>query len=85
MARRSYKKTYRKARSYGGKYKPILDGLLAGAVNKFVGGYIPIPGVGNLAVGYFRKNQTLMTLGGMQLLDALGNFGSTGSGNGYIG
>lgn len=78
MARR--KKYYSKARYGGGKMKGLIDGALAGAVDQFAGQYIPIPGAGKLAIGFFRRNQTLMTLGGYELVASMIGGGTISSG-----
>jgi hypothetical protein len=65
---RSAKRSYR-SRGGAGAFKPVIAGALAGAAgglaSSFLGNY------GNLAahigVGWFMKNQTLMTIGGMEL------------------
>ena len=80
MARR--KKYYRRARYGGGKYKPMIDGLLAGAIERFAGQYIPVPGAVKLGVGIFRNNQTLTTLGALQLVNSF--MGGNGNGGGGV-
>jgi len=90
--RRSYtrsRKVYRRARTGGGSFKPIIDGIIVGAAGSFLRGRIPysdalIP----LGVGYFRNNTTLKTIGamnlGQQLLGTVGVGGSNGSNGGYL-
>jgi len=76
MARR--RRSYGRARSYArrarggggnGNMKGIIDGVLAGAVGGLATKYIGAYGqpIGTLGVGWFRKNPTLVTLGGMQV------------------
>lgn len=65
--------------------KPILDGAIAGVaggiLSNWLGGY-GRP-AGHLAVGYFRKNNTLKTIGGVELGEALaGGIGGMFGGNG---
>ena len=90
--RRSYtraRKYVRRARTGGGGVKPIIDGALAGAggllATKYIGAYgQPIA---TLGVGYFRNNNTLKTLGAMQIGAILVSsfVGGAGAGNGgYI-
>lgn len=78
------KKYIRYARGGGGKFKPIIDGFIAGAggeiASRFLGGY-GHP-VATLGVGYFRNNATLKTEGarelGAMLVSTLGGGGLTG-------
>jgi len=74
--RRSYARTrtvYRKAkRAYtkrGGGMKQILDGVLAGVGGQLAGNYIGGWGapIATTAVGMFRNNSTLKTIGGLQI------------------
>lgn len=62
--------------------KGTIDGVMAGAVGGLASRYLGAYGqpIGTLGVGWFRKNNTLMTLGGMQLGSML--LGMTGLGNG---
>lgn len=86
--RRSYRKVYRKARSGGGSYKPIIDGVLAGAAGGFASNYLGGYGqpIATLGIGYFRNNTTLKTLGAMQVGALLAsNFGGGGGGIGFRG
>jgi hypothetical protein len=82
--RRSYKKYYRKARTFGGGMKPVIDGLLVGAATGFLRGKIPYADpIATLGIGYFRNNATLKVLGGVELGEALlGNFFGGGNGGG---
>lgn len=70
---RKAKRTYRRAASRGG-FQPIIDGLIAGAGGKLASNYIGVWGVpaATLGVGYFMKNSTLKTIGGMQLGSMIG-------------
>jgi len=91
MARR--KRYYSRARSYvrrarggggNGNMKGIVDGLLAGVAggvaSKYVGSYgQPAATIG---IGWFRHNNTLMTLGGIQLGQMVGSMVGLGNGNG---
>ena len=85
MARR---KTYRRARGGGGKYKGLIDGIIAGAVASGVKKYVNFPFIDDLSligVGMFRKNQTLVTLGAVGLgSDLLGMAPGGRSNGGYI-
>jgi S-methylmethionine-dependent homocysteine/selenocysteine methylase len=67
--RRTARRYVRRARSFGGGQKQIVDGLLGGVGaslgSKYLGSYGA--GAGYLAVGYFRNNNTLKTLGAVQL------------------
>ncbi len=87
MARRSYKKYARRARTAGGSMKPIIDGAIAGAGGQLASGFLgnySMPVV-TLGVGYFRKNNTLKTLGAYELGQMLaGGFsGGNGGGGGF--
>jgi len=95
MARRKKYRTryktrtiYRKARSGGGSFKPIIDGVLAGAGATLIKRFVNVPFADDLAVlgvGYFRNNTTLKVLGGMGLAgDLLGGMGMNGTNGGYI-
>lgn len=86
--RTRFKKYYSRSRGGGGSFKPIIDGFIAGAGANLIKRFINIPYADDivvLGVGYFRKNDTLKTIGAMGLSgDLLGGFGG-GSGNGgYI-
>ena len=78
----------RKARSFGGGHKQVIDGVLAGAAGSFLNGKIPYASpLANIGIGYFRNNSTLKTLGAMQLGAALiggFGFGSGKAGGGYL-
>jgi hypothetical protein len=79
--RRSYKRYYRRARGGGGGAKQIIDGVIVGAAGAFLNGKIPYAApIATLAVGFFRHNATLKTLGGIQIAQAL--MGGAGLGNG---
>lgn len=78
--RRSYRKAYSRARTGGGSMKPIIDGLIVGAAGGFLNGKIPFSGpLVSLGVGYFRNNNTLKTIGAIQLGQAL--LGGMGGGS----
>ena len=82
MAKRKY---YRKARYGGGKFKPVIDGILVGAASGFLQGKIPMATpIATLGIGIFRNNTTLKTLGGVELGQALlgGLFGGGDVGGG---
>ena len=84
------KKIYRRARGGGGKHKPIIDGILAGAGATLIKRFLPnTPFADDLAmlgVGWFRKNPTLMTIGAIGLgSDLVAGFGGGQTGGGYIG
>jgi len=98
MARR--KRTYRRrrtrryvsrARSFGGGFKQELDGMMAGAAAAAVTKFTNMPYVDDLAViaiGKFRKNNTLKTIGGLSLgsdlaASFLGGKGGTNFGGVY--
>ena len=82
--RTKVKKVYTRGRGGGGKYKPVIDGVMAGVISKLAKQYlgnIPIiDDVAMVGVGAFRRNQTLMTLGGVSLAADL--IGMTGLGGG---
>ena len=93
MARR--RRSYSRARSYarrarggggGGNMKGIIDGVLAGAAGGLATKYIGAYGspIATLGVGWFRKNPTLTTLGGMQIGNMLVSqfVGTSGSSSG---
>lgn len=80
---------YKRARGGGGSFKPVIDGMLAGAGANLIKRFVNVPFADDIAVlgvGYFRNNNTLKTIGGMGLAgDLLGGFGLGGSnGGGYI-
>lgn len=83
--RTKVKRSYSRGRGGGGKYKAVIDGLLAGVAAKLAKQYlgnIPIiDDVAMVGVGAYRKNQTLMTLGGVSLAADLINMTGLG-GNG---
>jgi len=81
----------RYARRAGGSMKPIIDGALAGLGGQILGNYIGAYGapIATLGVGFIRKNNTLKTLGGVELGASLAGmipiFGGGGSGgNGFF-
>lgn len=80
----------RYARRAAGGIKPIVDGALAGTAAGVLSGYIGAWGapIGTLAIGYFRKNNTLKTLGGYELGGYIANMlpfgGSGGNGGGFF-
>jgi hypothetical protein len=80
--RRGRKRYFSRARSYarrarsiggGGMTKNILDGLIVGVAQTAIPDFIPMqdPLIA-VGVGWFRKNPTLTTLGGIQLGAYLG-------------
>lgn len=83
-----YKNVYRKARGGGGSFKPVIDGLIAGAGANLIKKFVNVPFADDIAVlgvGYFRNNTTLKTLGGMGLAsDLLGGMNLGGTNGGYI-
>jgi len=99
--KRSYRTVYRKARRGasrargfagglgGGTFGPIIQGAVAGLAASTLNGRVPYGstlGVG--AAGWFFKNNTLLTLAGMQAAALIPNplaGGSNGTtGSGYI-
>lgn len=89
-ARRYYpraRKVYARARGGGGKFKAIIDGVIAGAGGSVATGFIGPWGqpLAYGAVGYFRNNPTLKTLAGVAVGQQLGQmlpFGGNNGGNG---
>lgn len=87
--RRSYKKIYRRARSGGGSFKPIIDGVLAGAAGGLASNYVGEYGhpVAALGIGYFRNNTVLKTEGarglGAMLVNQFMGGGGNGKGGGF--
>lgn len=81
---------YRRARrAAGGSMKPIIDGALAGIAGQLAGNFMGGFGqpIAHLGIGYFRKNNTLKTLGGIELGSMLGQrvggmFGGNGTNGG---
>jgi len=82
------KRVYSRSRGGGGKFKPVIDGALAG-----IGGNIASKYLGNWgnpvaygAVGIWRRNQTLTTLAGVSLGQAVSGMlpfiGGGSNGNG---
>lgn len=83
MAKRKYtkKRVYRAARFGGGKFKPVIDGVAVGLIERFAGQYIPIPGAIKIGYGIFRSNQTITTLGALELgASFLGGMGANNGG-----
>jgi len=76
--RRSYRRTFARARgrkSGGGSVtKNAIDGIIVGIAQAALPNVIPMqdPLIA-LGVGWFRRNPTLMTLGGIQLGASLGS------------
>jgi len=74
-----------------GSFKPMLAGGIAGAGSKIARGYFPQFGgiLVNAGVGYFMKNETLMTLAGMEAghtvlgMTGIGGTTTTSSGSGW--
>lgn len=73
------KRIVHRARSFGGggKYggitKNVLDGVIVGVANTALPKVIPMQeGLVTLGVGWFRRNPTLTTLGGIQVGAQLG-------------
>jgi hypothetical protein len=94
--RRSYARTrtvYRTARRSarrvaGGSTKPLIDGALGGLAAQVGGKFLNGWGqpLGYIAVGMFRKNSTLTTLGGVALGGQIANMiPFLGNGNGNTG
>lgn len=97
--RRYYKarRAYHRARSFGGggKYggitKNVIDGVIVGVANTALPKMLPAQdGLVTLGVGWFRRNPTLTTLGGIQVGAALGSMlggslgGLTGGGGSQV-
>ena len=65
----------------------LMPGLIAGVAGSFANRYLGSYGqpVATLGIGWFMKNNTLTTLGGLQLGQMLGGMigGSNGGGNGF--
>jgi len=85
---RTARRSYRKA-SRGGSFKPIIDGALGGIAGNIGSKYLGSWGsaLGYLAVGMWRKNSTLSTLGGVNLGAQIGSMipfigGNGGTSNG---
>ena len=77
-ARRSYPratKVYRRARGGGGKFKPVIDGGLAGLLGGLATNYVGDFGhpAGALAIGWFRNNNVLLTEGAREAGALLAN------------
>lgn len=66
--------------------KPIIDGALAGVAGNIASRYVGAWGapIATLGIGYFRKNNTLKTIGGIEAGAMLGSMvgGVFGGGNG---
>lgn len=83
---RTAKRTYRRA--VGGSMKPLIDGALGGVAAQIGGKFLNGWGqpLGYIAVGMFRKNSTLTTLGGVALGGQIANMiPFLGGGNGNTG
>ena len=81
------RKVYSRARGGGGKFKAIIDGVMAGAGGQIATGFIGPWGqpVAYGAVGIFRNNPTLKTLAGVAIGEQIGAmlpFGGGGTGGG---
>ena len=66
----------RRARGFGGGsfLGPIIDGALAGLAASTLNGRVPYGStLGIAGVGWFRKNNTLLTLAGMQAAQLIPN------------
>ena len=88
---RSRPKRRRRSTGGGGK-KDIIDGLIAGAAATLIKKYINVPFADDaamLAVGYFRHNTTLKTIGaiglGSDLVGSIPAIGGVGGGVQYLG
>lgn len=87
-ARRRYypraRKVYSRARGGGGKFKAIIDGVIAGAGGQIATSFIGAWGqpLAYGVVGYFRNNPTLKTLSGVALGQQLGRMLPFGNGGG---
>lgn len=67
----------------GGLVGNVLAGIVAGAAGRFTAGIHPLaPAATTAGVGWFMKNPTLQTIGGMQLGNALLSGGVTAGSNG---
>jgi hypothetical protein len=84
---RRAKTAYRRASS-GNSFKPIVNGVLAGAGGKLATKYVgswgrPLAYVG---IGYFMKDNTLKTLGGIGIGETIGSMvtGNGGNGGGFF-
>ena len=80
------KRVYSRSRSFGGvKTKQILDGVLAGAAETFATRYLGAWGepAALIGVGWFRRNTTLSTLGGIEIGQMIG--GMVGGGGATTG
>lgn len=79
----------RRSRSSGGKYKGLIDGILAGAGATLIKKYVNVPFADDLAimgVGIWRKNSTLTTIGAIGLgSDLVGVMPGGTTNGGYIG
>ena len=68
--------------------KGIIDGVLAGAAGSLASKYIGSFGspIATVGIGWFRKNPTLTTLGGIQLGNMLASqfTGAGGNGNNFF-
>lgn len=67
--RTKIKKVYSKSRGGGGQFKSMIDGGLAGVGGQIAQRWLGAYGhpVATLAVGYWRKNNTLQTEGAREL------------------
>jgi len=67
--------------------KPIIDGVISGALGGFISGYAGGYGqpIADLAIGYFRNNQTLKTIGSRSLGAMLSAQFTGGNGGGVNG
>jgi len=86
-ARRKY---YRKARSVyrrTGGFKPVINGIIAGAGGSLASNYIGSFGypIADIGVGVFMKDNTLKVIGGRALGQQLAGMFLGGNGNGFKG
>jgi len=91
MAKGRARRYYAKARGGGGGFKPIIDGLLAGAAGGLATKYMGNMGhpIATLGIGYFRKNNVLKTegareLGAMLVTQFAGGSNVGGGGGGFF-
>jgi len=88
--RRNYRRRIGRARTAGGSFKPIIDGLLAGAAGGLATKYMGNMGhpVATLGIGYFRKNNVLKTEGarelGAMLVNQFAGGSNVGGGSGFF-
>jgi len=94
MAKTKWRTRYRKAKTYTrrrarnpgfkGLIKPVGAGVAVGVLNKVIPPIWGIQGIPATAVGWFMKDNTLQTIGGLQIGQSIANNFLGGGGTGGV-